>query len=312
MEMPKELTHWILAERALAALGSSSSLRSIIRDHHDVYLGGAVLPDTLLYHVRSPHAAMALTLARRFHDTAGNSYAPLIRAEQRFPDGPPPATLACLLGVITHMQTDIVFHPFVYALTGADDIGRHYLLETDMDVRFLQSGAGPTVRRVAELMSPGTRSVLVDTCALLFDPDGLLPRQTLERALGHHSRFQGMYDRTFWKLAVRLAALLAGAPFTEQRHLFYPLAVARRERSGEETAEWRHPVSGELRRTSPEQLADEAVQRITTIFERIETADSLAAVLRDSPAENLLTGMHGACQSTMKKQHDGLTLPDLE
>ena len=266
--MPKELTHWILADRALAGLSDDSRLRELIRSHHDSYLGGAILPDTLMHHLRGPHARTALALATCFHDTAGNSFAPLIRAEQRFPDGLPPATLACLLGVITHMQADIVFHPFVYALTGTAGIGRHYRLETDMDVHFLKGGTRLKVRLVADLMSPATRSILVDTCTLLFDPDSLLPRQELEHALKLHCRYQRLYNRTFCKLAVRLAALLAGAPFSDQRHLFYPLAGLREDRFGEEAVEWRHPVSGELRLTSLEQLADEAAQRITTLFER--------------------------------------------
>jgi len=293
--LPKELTHWILADRALARLSEGSRLREILLHNHDSYLGGAVLPDTLLHLTRGPHATTALSLATCFHDTAGNSFAPLIRAEQSDPGGLPPATLACLLGVITHMQADIVFHPFVYALAGTAEIGRHYRLETDMDVHFLKSETGLKVRHVADLMSPATRSNLVGTCALLFDPDGRLPRQELERALKLHSRFQGLYNRTFCKLAVRLAALLAGAPFREQRHLFYPLKCLRKDRFGEDAVEWRHPFSGELRRTSLEQLADETVQRIATLFECIETKGSLADVLSASPGENLLTGMHGAC-----------------
>lgn len=297
--MPKELTHWILAERALAALNDDSCLRELIRNHHDSYLGGAILPDTLLHHFRGPHASTALALAACFHDTPGNSFDPLIRAEQRFPDGLPPPTLACLLGVITHMQADIVFHPFVYALSGTAGIGRHYRIETDMDVYFLKGGTRPKVRHVADLMSPATRSTLVNACALLFDPDNRLPRHELERALKLHCRFQRLYNRTFWKLAVRLVALLAGSPFREQRHLFYPLAGLRESRFGEEAVEWRHPVSGELRRTTLGQLADEAVLRITSLFERIEAAGSLSVVLSDSPGENLLTGMHGACQTAM-------------
>ena len=277
-DMPKELTHWILADRALAGLSDDSRLRGLIQEHHDCYLGGAVLPDTLLHHVRGPHAATALALARQFHDTAGNSFAPLILAEQRFPDGLPPAILACLLGVITHMQADIVFHPFVYALTGTTGIGRHYRLETDMDVHFLQwrshslpCDMWPTWSR----RPPDRSSSIPAPCSSTLS--SRLPRQALEQALKHHCRFQGMYDRTFWKLAVRLASLLAGAPYSEQRHLFYPLpGTGRVTASVNDTVEWRHPVSGEPRRTSLEQLADDTVQRCTTLFERMETAGSLA------------------------------------
>jgi hypothetical protein len=196
------------------------------------------------------------------------------------------------------MQVDIVFHPFVYALTGTAGIGRHYRIETDMDIHFLKCGSGTKVRHVADLMSTAARSVLLDAGALLFDPDGRLPRQELERALKLHCRIQGLYDLTICKLAVRFAALLPGAPFSDRRHLFYPMAGLRKDSFGEAAVEWRHLVSGEPRRTSLEQLAADAVQRMTTLFERMEAAGSLAAVLTDSPGENLLTGMHGACLSS--------------
>ena len=57
--MPKELTHWILADRALARLSEGSRLREILLNNHDCYLGGAVLPDTLLHLNRGPHATTA-------------------------------------------------------------------------------------------------------------------------------------------------------------------------------------------------------------------------------------------------------------
>jgi hypothetical protein len=302
--MPKELTHWILADRALALLSSDSRLRRLIQINHDIYLAGAVLPDTLLHPFRSPHAATALALAKTFHDTSGNSFIPLIQAEQHFPDDIPPAILACLLGVITHMQADIVFHPFVFALTGTAEIGRHYQIETAIDVHFLQRGSRPKVLHVADLVSPSTRSNIVETCALLFDPDNRLPRASLEQALKQHCYFQKMYDRTFLKVAVRLAALLAGAPYTEHRQLFYPLARERTARFIEEAVEWRHPVSGELRQTTIEDLAEEAVQRITTLFNLIEAQGSLTDILSNHPGENLLTGMHDACLGAMAFQKD--------
>jgi hypothetical protein len=302
--MPKELTHWILADRALAPLSNDSRLRKLIQNNHDIYLAGAILPDTLLHPFRSPHAATALALAKTFHDTPGNSFVPLIQAEQHFPDGLPPATLACLLGVITHMQADIVFHPFIFALTGTGDIGRHYQIETEIDVHLLKGQFKPAVRHVADLISADTSSILVETGALIFDPDNRLPRQALEQALQRHCYFQKMYDRTFFKVAVRVAGILAGTPYAEQRHLFYPLARERTGRFEEGAVEWRHPLGGELRRTSVEELAEEAVQRITTLFTRIEAQGSLTEVLSDWPGENLLTGMHGACLSAMTIQTD--------
>jgi hypothetical protein len=298
--MPKELTHWLLADQSAAGLGENSRLRKVIEAHRATYLGGAVLPDTLLHLFRSPHAVEALALAHTFHDTADNSFAPLILAESSFPDGVPPALLACLLGVITHIVTDIVFHPYVYALTGAAGIGRHYQIETGIDVHFLQTGVKPAVRHVSGLINPDTRDTLVSTSALLFDPTGTLPRPVLEQALSLHCRLQSMYDKAFWKLAVRLLAIAKGSPFREQRHLFYPLSRSHTVGGiATNPQRWRHPVSGELHTSTLEELASKAVQRIISLFTLIEAGGSLAVALTNSPGENLLTGLHGVCRNAM-------------
>lgn len=292
--MPKELTHWMLAERALAELPHGSRVGAIIARHREAYLGGAVLPDTLAHIFRGPYHPTARVLGHRFHDASGNSYQPLIHAERRFPEGLPAPLFACFLGVISHMEADIALHPYVYAATGSDDIGAHYRLETAMDVRFLQRGAAPTHRRLDKLLGASTREVLVSAAGLLFDPEGELPHRALEHSLALHCRFQSMYDRTFWKLAVRVLARLCGSPFREQRHLFYPLrsSAGGTIKAGHD-AEWSHPETGEVRRASLDDLAREAVERTVAVFLRIEKAGTLAAALVSHPGANLLTGLHG-------------------
>jgi hypothetical protein len=292
--MPKELTHWMLAERALAGLPGGSPVRGMVARHREAYLGGAVLPDTLAHIFRGPYHPTARILGLRFHDAPGNSYQPLIRAEERFPEGLPPALFSCFLGVICHMETDLVLHPYVYAATGSAGIEEHYRLETAIDLHFLQRGAAPAQRRLDRLLGSSTREVLVSAAGLLFDPEGELPRQALELSLALHCRFQSMYDRTFWKLAVRLLGRLCGSPFREQAHLFYPLA-----RSGGgmikvgHDGQWRHPETGELKSASLDELAREAVERTVAVFLRIETAGTFAAALVTPPGANLLTGLHG-------------------
>ncbi|MDA8430662.1 MAG: zinc dependent phospholipase C family protein [Geobacteraceae bacterium] len=298
--MPKELTHWHLAGRVADGLPPGSRLRDIIQTHRPAYLGGAVLPDTLLHLFRGPHAATALDLAHAFHDTAGNSYAPLIQAEGRFSEGLPPPLLACLLGVISHIEADIVFHPFVYALTGAAGIGRHYQIETAIDCDLQRTSRPPALRHLTELVSASTQETFISACALLFDPHGRLPRSALQQALELHCRLQSLYDRTFWKLAVRVLGGIAGSPFKEQRQLFYPLL--RRAAIGciePSTQGWQHPVTGRVQRSTLKELTDEAVRRTMALFSLIEAQGSLTMALGNRPGENLLTGLHGVRQNEM-------------
>lgn len=296
--MPKELTHWLLAERALASLPGGSRLKDTIAQHRKAYLGGAVLPDTLAHIFRGPFHPTARVLSHRFHDPVGNSYAPLIQAERRFPDGVPSALLACFLGVICHMEADVALHPYVYAATGNANIGEHYRLETGIDLHFVKRGAAPAHRRLDRLLCPATKEVLVSAAGLLFDPEGKLPHRALEHSLALHCRFQAMYDRTFWKLAVRVLGRVCGSPFSEQRHLFYPLKVSGAGMLGAgKSGKWCHPESGEMRSASLDDLAQEAVDRTVAVFRRIEEAGTLAAALSAQPGANLLTGLHGVGKS---------------
>jgi len=296
--MPKELTHWMVAERAAASLPGGSRLKGIIAQHRPAYLGGAVLPDTLAHVFRGPHHPKARMLSHRFHDASGNSYAPLIGAERRFPDGVPAALFSCFLGVICHMEADMALHPYVYAATGSGGIGEHYRLETAIDSHFLKKGAAPAQRRLDRLLCPSTKEVMVSAAGFLFDPEGELPQRALTNALALHCRFQAMYDRAFWKLLVRVLGRLCGPPFSEQRHLFYPWRSSGAGSIAGVSGRWRHPESGELKGETIDDLARQAVERTVAVFRRIEAAGSLAAALGAPPGANLLTGLHGVTKST--------------
>ena len=299
--MPKEFTHWILAERSLNALDTGSRLHNVISLYKSAYLGGAVLPDTLLHLFFGPYSVAALDSAHRFHDACGNSYVPLIRAESGFQDGFPDDTLACILGVISHMLADIVFHPFVYSLAGINDIGRHYRLETDLDMYFVRQWGTP-INRLAAIVTPESRKTFLGVIMLLFAPDEELPKEAVERALKLHCRFQAMYNNTFWHLLAIILANLLGSPYKEQRNLFYPISSYGycQPECFLKDVEWRHPVTGIINLCSVDDLADQVVRCCVEIFRRIEETGSLTTALSNQPGANLLTGMYATGMKEMK------------
>ena len=135
----------------------------------------------------------------------------------------------------------------------------------------------------------------------LFDPEEELPRRALEQSLALHCRFQGMYDRTFWKIAVRVLGRVCGSPFREQRHLFYPLRKTCGKGSMVDSATWRHPESRELKSASLDDLASEAVEQTVAVFGRIEEAGNFAEALSRHPGANLLTGLYGVGKTAASK-----------
>ncbi|MEI6306034.1 MAG: zinc dependent phospholipase C family protein [Deltaproteobacteria bacterium] len=297
--MPKELTHWILAEEAFSRLEGESRTGTIIREHHEMYLAGAVLPDTLLHLFHGPHARVALTLADSFHDSPGNSNEPLVKVEEQFPCGLPPHILACLMGVISHMQADIVFHPFVYAVTGTD-LGEHYRLETTIDLCLLQAGAVTPAWHLSELVTPQVRENLLDVCSLLFDPGKELPDSAVSHALDLHCRYQAMYDHSFWQLAATIRGCLPVPKYRRQQHLFYPLNLFGKKYEVDNEGRWCCPVTGEQRKETLSDLANSALKRTLELFQLIERYGSLKTALNGVQGENLLTGLHGIRKSSIK------------
>lgn len=282
----------MLAEKSLEQLESTGALHELIVAHRNLYLAGAVLPDTLLHLFYGPWSKQALSLANQFHDTAGNSFMPLIEAEKKFPYGLPAPLMACLLGVICHIQADVVLHPFVYAKSGVEDMGRHYHVETAIDCHLVQSCRVRSGRRLAEMAQPLNRGHLITAISLLFDPGETLPEAALKQALRLHCRLQSLYDNTFWKLAVRGLALLPLRFLRQNRHLFYPLLHGAKAASPL-TGQWRHPVTAEQMNKNLDDLLKEAVSSTVAVLRRIEQSGSLADALIYPPGGNLLTGMYG-------------------
>lgn len=286
--MPKELTHWWIAGEAVRRLPLDRPTRHLLEEQQDPYLAGAVLPDTLLHLLHGPQGQAARRLADRFHDSQGHSYGPLLSFLARTPD-PTPAQQACLLGIATHIETDIVFHPFVYAQTG-NDLGRHYRIETDLDLWLLHNGKRPAVLELRELLSDEAFTAAATVVAGVFDPDAILAPQTIEEALRLHAKLQGRYGNGGWQLLARLLGLLPGTPFRRWQHLFYPYFFWQRGRDVQWPERWHHPANGSERGDSPNGLLVEVITRITSLLRAVDEV-GLAAALRKQPGEHLLTGL---------------------
>ena len=301
--MPKELTHWIIAERACKELSRDSRLYGVIDHYKKEFLAGAVLPDTLLHLFSGPDAKSALSAAGRFHNADGNSYDSLIRAESEHVQPFSDPMLSCLLGVISHMQADMAFHPYIFALTGIDNIGRHYQLETNIDMYLTSKCLQPPVNKLYDLVTAETEQTIVSAAEILFSTASELPRTAISKALKLHCRFQSMYSKTFWKLVVNLLGAFLGKPYSQQRHLFYPMELFGKKDFNQmtETVQWEHPVTGEVKKTKIDDLVEDAVNGTVEVFRRIEVDKSLVAALVDPPGCNLLTGMYAVNSNKMFK-----------
>lgn len=287
--MPKELTHWIIAEEALKNLPDSSRIKPILIKNHDCYLAGAVLPDTLLHLFNGKHAKTALSLANKFHDCHGNCFAPLIALEEKYGAKLSDAQLACVLGIITHCKADALFHPFVYYQSG-NDIGKHYALETNIDIYLQQKNFFPPCKLFGELVTPLTRQTILELCSSVFDPKGTLPERVIDEALALHIRFQARYDKIPWKLMASLLSFFPHTPFGRKSRLFYPLLKVKNVSiTGEK--ECKNPLTGGQSSANCLELMNVSIESISKILSKIEANDFSLSILNGCNGENLLTGI---------------------
>lgn len=292
--MPKELSHWWLADEAVRLLPPNSQIRQLLEQHQSHYLIGAVLPDTLLHLVYGPWSSTALALAHHFHTPQESSYAPLIRYQetaQQTNDLSPQLT-ACLLGIATHIEADIVFHPFVCALAG-DNIAKHYATETELDLWLLGTGRRPPVLKLKQLLNHQSHQTALRTVQGIFDPDEKLPPAIIERSLQLHALIQGMYGTLGWQI---LAACLAALPIPFLRNchnLFYPF-FWQRGRSPAWPKQWQSPADRMAHNETPDDLAAMALERIVSLLQEVEE-QGVAAALSRRPGENLVTGISPLC-----------------
>ena len=116
--MPKEITHWRLAERVGQSLGEGP-LRQAVRACPKAFMLGSVFHDCGYYAGDSRRYDVA-SLADRLHGAKGEDTFEVLRlAVTRCVNQPisPPA-VSFLAGLATHIAADCVFHPFVYYFTG--------------------------------------------------------------------------------------------------------------------------------------------------------------------------------------------------
>ena len=289
--MPKELTHWWLAAEAVRRLPLDRPARHLLEEQQAAYLVGAVLPDTLPHLLRGPHNATAVRLTDAFHDSPMHSYSPLLAFIANTPDLSPEQQ-ACLLGIATHIETDIVFHPFVYAQAG-NSPGRHYRVETDLDLWLLQQHSPPPADELRELLfhddSDSIFKAAASVLSGVFDPRDQLPPEAIEEALQQHALLQARYSSPGWQLLIRVLGLFPGTRYRQWQHLFYPLGE-NRGRTICWPERWQHPSSGVERGDTPEGLLTEAITRITALLRGVDDL-GLATALRRQPGENLLTGL---------------------
>ena len=320
--MPKEITHWILAEKAYGQLPDRSRLKAIIEEHRHLYLIGAVLPDAPYVYLFGPHKARIRRAALAIHDPKESSFDPLRNLIEHYRrPNVPDFVWALIAGVVAHFYADATVHPMVFYFAGNDGSNRqteirHNTIETALDLHYLNRV--PLKNR--ELFFVSLREMgasfgeLSEFLALLLGLDPKRSAGLMKRIIGYYSLTQWSFSKGWLLRTLVWLNGLPGIDLESKLNYFYPKYQAVDLPFFRNEIRYRHPVTGEPQRKTIADLESDFLADMkpleTLETDLIQNPDPEFSCLRNRP--NLLTGLVGATSRDMRFFDTAYDLSPLE
>ncbi len=203
--MPKEISHWYLADLVREKLPRDSVFYQPVHTHENLFFLGAVAPDIPFYYLLGPRKARIQAAADPFHLSDVRALAPVLAFFDNMSfSQPDPAALSLGAGIICHLLSDTAFHPLVYYFSGMSLVhpgatARHRQFETALDLYLLHQ-AGPGARtclgRILKKIEIA-ESRMIGLLGDLFNLAASRDRACLEYAVRSHVFYQNMFQYTF-------------------------------------------------------------------------------------------------------------------
>lgn len=291
--MPKEITHWLIAEEVFNGLDNTSYLKKIISCHKNLYLLGAVLPDSLLYMKFGKDAAAIRKRTNEIHNATDTFYF-LKKYMDEYTGTVPDAEVALLSGIITHFCADSVFHPFTYFFGGREE-AKHFTLETYTDLYF----KGKKIPSHKYLFKNVLKSVEVDTDQLIeavykiFFKARKIDKESIKKMFTQHSFMQSQFDRMTPGIILQCINLLPGINMANYLGLFYPAFKPEPGTFLNRKYDYQHPVTGENLSSTLDELKKRTVDLVVSLFNGMYTGNTLHKETLSTLHGNANTGLPG-------------------
>ncbi len=273
--MPKEITHWILADRLKRILPPDSLFFRPVRRYPQLFLTGAVAPDTPYNYAAGPRAEKIQCLSNPLHGIGSSCLSPVLDLLKK-EDGDE-VTLAFSAGVVSHIMADTAFHPLVGYYSGLGGIHagantRHRLIETGMDYFFIRDCShdySKSLFRMTGQMEIGTDQLL-DLMGALFRATRTADKRFIRGALHCHRFFQYLFrSRSAYRIFHFFHTRGLMVP-SRVDALFYPVKLGSRIRFFEQEFTYQDPYTGEKCRSTMDRLAVSAVDNAARVLDIIE------------------------------------------
>ncbi|MCS7205050.1 MAG: zinc dependent phospholipase C family protein [Leptospiraceae bacterium] len=176
--MPKEISHIYFAQQILDIL--PEEIQETISKHKELYFYGSVAPDIYYYYLplnKSYQKLAKMDIGKKIHDSSNNLQPihHLLDDLKNYPYELKNKILCFVAGYLTHVAADIVFHPYIYSITGhyfhndskIQNFAQrnHRLFETCMDLFILKKIYKQSIKEFSlhqKLTIPKKDSVILD------------------------------------------------------------------------------------------------------------------------------------------------------
>jgi hypothetical protein len=199
--MPKEISHWYLADLVKEGLPVDSVFYKPVHTHENLFFFGAVAPDIPFYYLLGPKKARIQAAADPFHQTDVRALMPVLAFFDRMPvSNPHAAALSLGAGIICHILSDTAFHPLVYYFSGMSLLhpgatARHRQFETALDLHFRHLAKAEARTSLVRILAgiEISKPLLLGLLGDLFNLSASQDRTCLGYAIRSHAFYQTMF-----------------------------------------------------------------------------------------------------------------------
>jgi hypothetical protein len=314
--MPKELTHILFADALVDDLDQAGRkhLLSMLRRHRPTLHFGSIAADTLFYELTVPlidrdYAPWGEIIHGGEGEDTGAPIREMLSRLQNHPESDElandedDARFVFVCGFLTHMALDIVFHPWVYAVTGpyfhpdpdtqADSQMRHRLVESWLDLLMLKrngkalAGFDPLrAIRANRRTNLDCLDFFADSFSKAWRIDGDV-RRYIRRFYAIQMLLGGLFPSPIAAGTVAFANRLAGGRLRAFTALFYPTRPESLPTGLFDFHSFHHPVTGRRIEATLDRLWNDARELAAAL---LIVAEAIRAGQPPSALDAILAG----------------------
>jgi hypothetical protein len=271
--MPKEVTHFLIAEKIMETLEKDSFWQPFLQ-HKSTIMLGSVFQDSLYYLPEKEMTDEIRNLPDRFHGDHGEDTFYVIKGLQVI-SHEQEQVVAFVIGMASHLFADAVFHPFVYYFSGnyfdrdearrSEAIRNHRKIEGLMDVYFCNGFTGIRPYSVAGfLQSTGTDNLELFKCiteGVEMKDKSIELGAVVHAAFERFARVQRFFNNPLLRTVFPFVEPVVSDHSKELLALFYSVRSKKYIQKLAGDIHFQNPLTGEEFHTSMNNMFNEAVSQ---------------------------------------------------